>query len=195
MPSSPSPSQERERRVPPNNPRLRFLAAGASLRGRTAAFAGARRGTASVEFAFVGVALIVLVVGILHIGYCLYCQVALDYAATAVAQTFETGGNQHTLDPNSNAFKTQTVCPALQGLLNCNSVTVLNYPVSDYYNQTSYTQFSPGSAGTTMVLTLIYTVPIPTWPVLTYGGGSSMVIKSTIPYINEALPTTSSSGS
>ena len=163
------------------------------LFGRTRA---SRRGTAAVEFAIVAPALMMLLAGFLHIGYCVYAQSVLDFAAAAVARKFQTGGNQSTtgnstsgggaFNPNDANFKANTVCPALNGLLDCTAVEVLNYPVTDYQSTTSNTNPDPGGSKTTMMLKLVYTTSIPTWPVLAGTGSSSPYrVTATIPYVNE----------
>ena len=157
------------------------------LRARvpTRGFAASRRGAAAVEFALVANALMMLVAAMVHIGFCLYAQSILDQAALNLATQFQTGQNSNTTDPNNAVFKSNTVCPALMGLLDCAAVKVVNYPVTDYLSGGG-TTFNPGGSKSTMLLQLVYTVPIPTWPVLAgQGSPSPLLITASVPYVNE----------
>lgn len=148
----------------------------------------AQRGTVAIEFAFVGLALMGIVIGVLHIGFALYAQSVLDQATAAIARDFQHNTTRDSTDPNSSGIKTVSICPALHGMLDCNAISVVNYPVSDFYNQVSNVPFSPGGSKSLMLLKLIYTAPIPAWPVLNgLGSGSAnpLLITATVPYVNE----------
>lgn len=155
-----------------------------------------RRGTAAVEFAIVAPAFLMLLVGFLQVAFCVYAQSVLDFAAASVARQFQTGGNQSAtgsgtaggggFNPNDANFKANNVCPALNGLLDCTAVQVLNYPVNDYQSTTSNTNPNPGGSKTTMILKLVYTTSVPTWPVLAGTGSSNpFQVTAIIPYVNE----------
>lgn len=154
---------------------------------RTAHNLGAcRRGTVAIEFAFVGSALLALVVGILHIGFLLYAQTVLDFAGASLARTFQTGTIRSVPDITDNSFRTISICPALRNLLDCSAVSVVTYPVSDFSGQSS--SYSAGGPKSLMVVKLTYTSPIPSWPVLNGLGSNTtgpMLLTSTIPYVNE----------
>ena len=138
----------------------------------------------AIEFAIVGLAFVMLLVGTFYIGFCLYAQSVLDQATVATATLFQADKNHALGDPTTNSVKSQSVCPQLQGLLDCQAINVLNYPVSDYQTGNAVTTYNPGGSKSTMVLTLQYKVSFPTWPVLA-GSSSPMVISSTVPYVNE----------
>lgn len=140
-----------------------------------------RRGVVAVEFAFVSIALMMLLMGIIHIGYCLYVQSVLDYAAAGVAIQIETTGN----DPNATGFQTSTVCPPMQGLLDCSKVRMALFPVQDFQTLVTPAVNSQGTSRSLMMLRLSYDVPIPTWPVLSLTGGSAFTVTANVPFVNE----------
>ena len=159
-----------------------------SDKGTIRGLGAARRGTVAIEFAFVGLALMGIMVGVLHIGFALYAQSVLDQAAAVIARDFQHDKARDNTDPNSSAIKSVSICPALKGMLDCDAVTVVNYPVSDFYNQISNVPFNPGGSKSLMLLKLQYTAPIPGWPVLNaMGSGSSnpLLITASVPYVNE----------
>ena len=162
-------------------PRAR-LPAGRCPTGRPAGHLWAdRRGVAVVEFAFVSIALMMLVMGILHIGFCLFVQSVLDQAAALIAIQIETTGN----DPNAKDFQATTICPSMNGLLDCTKVRVALYSVDSFQTLSPPKVNSAGLSRSLMMLTLSYDVPIPTWPVLALTGGNALTVSANVPFVNE----------
>lgn len=148
----------------------------------------ARRGVVAIEFAFIGTALLGMVIGVCHIAFNLYAQSVLDFAGASLARTFQTGTVRNIADINDASFRTLSICPALHNLLDCSAVIVTTYPVVDYTAQSSSVKYNPGGPKSLMVVKLTYTSWIPSWPVLNgLGSGKAdpMKITSRIPYVNE----------
>lgn len=153
-------------------------------------FGACKRGVFALEFAFVSVALLGLVMGILHIGFTLYAQSVLDFAGASLARSFQTGTIRNVTNIQDNTFRSISICPALNNLLDCNSVSVIAYPVTDFSQMSSGSVYNAGASGKPMVLRLTYKSWIPSWPVLNgLGSGTAapMLITTTIPYVNEFI--------
>ncbi len=131
------------------------------------------RGTTSMEFAIVCVPFLMFVLFLFEIGVDFYLQLALDYAVQQGARRLQTGAGNAA--PSAAAFKTDCLCPAVAGFLNCSQISINVYPLTtaDYYANgragagsvpllngklsTSSWSFAAGSATTLMFLQAIYT--------------------------------------
>jgi Flp pilus assembly protein TadG len=113
----------------------------------------ARRASVSVEFAILSVPLTALVLGTMELGYALFVQEVLDYAVETAARSVQVGLATGKSGENSAAFIAASVCPNLNGLLDCtqNQLIVGVAPVSagsNYYtNSNIITMANAASAG------------------------------------------------
>ena len=125
------------------------------------------RGGAALEFAIVAVPFMTFLLVLFQVGLDFYYQTALDFAVAHGARAVQTGAAQ--AEVSADSFKKDYVCPAVQGLLNCPSITVtaqLVLPTSDYYQ----TQFpSPLNAAGVVSLST-YTSHFP------LGGPNSLML-------------------
>ncbi len=148
-----------------------------------------------------------------ELGVDFYLQLALDYAVQQGARKLQTGaGNAAT---TANAFKTDCMCPAVAGFLNCSQISITVYPLSaaDYYVNgqagagnvplsngklsTASWAFNSGGASTLMFLQAIYTSASVVGSLVpgmstSSSAGQVRVTTSSIGFINEAFtpPTT-----
>ena len=110
-----------------------------------------RSGTTAVEFALVAVPFLIMVLGIMEIGYDLYVQVALDNAVQTAARSVQVGSVKGASGETSAQFVTSAVCPALSPGLDCALLTVGVKTIpggSNYYsNPTPLTLAAASSAG------------------------------------------------
>ena len=143
-----------------------------------------RRGAAALEYAFVGLACMTLLMGILQIGFCLYAKSALNYVAAATARELQTGKAKTAAAAGLPNLTAVTICSAMAGWLDCNAVTVVLYPVHDYLPGSSG-PYNPGISKSLMLLRLTYTTPIPTWPLLVGTGGGPLLLTASVPFVNE----------
>lgn len=144
-----------------------------------------RRGALAVEFALVSMAFVMLVVGIMQVGFCLYAKVVLDHAAAAMSRQLQTGTAKATAAAGIATFASVTVCGALQGLLDCGLVSVTLYPVPDYLTGGGNVPFNPGVSKSLMLLTITYTSPLPTWPLQVGSGATPLRFTASVPFVNE----------
>jgi Flp pilus assembly protein TadG len=131
----------------------------AAWRGRSAT-----AGMVTLEFALIGFGFIGLLTLMMEMGFLLYAQTALDYAAREAARSMGTG---QATPSNQTGFQSVVVCPFLSPLLSCNGVTVVLQPVTNF--QTAMTTvpaspFAAGVSGSLMLLQVTYTSTIPLWP-------------------------------
>ena len=143
-----------------------------------------RCGAAALEYAFVGLACMTLLMGILQIGYCLYAKAALNYVAAVTARQLQTGRARTAAAAGLPNFTAVTICSAMAGWLDCTAVSVVLYPVSNYLPGNSG-PFDPGISKSLMLLRLTYTTPIPTWPLLVGAGGGPLLLTASVPFVNE----------
>lgn len=144
------------------------------------------RATVAVEFALVAMAFTILVVGMLHIGFCLYAKVVLDNAAATMSRQLQTGVAKDAAAAGKQNFVASTVCGALRGLLDCNLVSVTLYPVADFLNGNSHPPaFDPGVSKSLMLLTVTYTSPLPTWPLQVGADAAPLLFTTMVPFVNE----------
>lgn len=156
-------------------------AGGTGLRAAAGRLRTDRGGVVALEFAFVSVALMMIVMGTMHIGFCLYVQSVLDQAAALIAIQAETTGG----DPTAAGYQDGTVCPSIAGLLDCSKVRVALFPVASYQDIAVPSVSNAGGSRSLMLLQLSYDVPIPTWPVLALTGGSALTVVANVPFVNE----------
>ncbi len=102
-----------------------------------------RRAAVALEFTVASLGFLALLLACLETGYDLYVQEAMDDAVNTAARLVFTGQK---IGPYSAAqFISQALCPAVQGLLVCEnlSVNVVPVPGGDYYS------FTPPAFGAT----------------------------------------------
>ena len=81
------------------------------------------RGAVALEFGFVVIPLVLLLVGIFQIGYAYYVAASLDQASNAGARAIMTGAVS-TLGLSASQFTQTYICPQLTSNFNCNSVAI-----------------------------------------------------------------------
>jgi hypothetical protein len=136
----------------------------------------AQAGSVAVEFALIGPTFLGLVLVVLQLGFLLFAQTALDYAAKEAARQLQTGVAR-TDSASETGFRSLVFCPILGVFLDCSRVVISVEPVSDYHAQSTQTppmlngQINPaalgydaGQSGNLMLLRAYYTPGIPTWP-------------------------------
>ena len=150
-----------------------------------------RRGAAAIEFATVGTALIALLLFTLYLGFRLYAQVAIDYAAARAARLLSVDATQSRTGSVAS-FQAGTLCPLLAPFLDCSQVKVALWPVTDYFagaappgnGQT----FAPGQGGSLMMLRVTYALPDFGWPAPDGSGSTAMagiLVTGAYPFLNE----------
>jgi Flp pilus assembly protein TadG len=109
----------------------------------------ARGGTTALEFAILSLPFWLFTLFLFELGFDFYVQLALDYAVQQGARTLQTGAGSAAT--SATTFKTDCVCPAVAGFLNCAQITLTAYPVStaDFYtNATAGGGYAPVTGGT-----------------------------------------------
>lgn len=148
-----------------------------------------RGGAVALEFGIIGLAFFGLVLFTISLGFRLYVQVALDYAASRAARLLAVNTNQ-SLSQNATNFQSVTFCPNL--FLPCAGLRISLVSVTDYRNATPDTgsgtpPFSPGQSGSLMLLRVTYNLPPLGWPSPTGGPtvGFGPTVSASYPYQNE----------
>jgi TadE-like protein len=149
-----------------------------------------RRGAVAIEFGFVVIPLVLLMMGIFQIGYSYYVAAGLDQASNAGARAIMTGAVA-TTGLSASQFTQTYICPQLPASFDCSSVvinvvTVLKAPPpanrpgslgpipSAYYNYvnvaqnallvpqltTSQNLFCPGAGYDLILLQVLYPTPM-----------------------------------
>ncbi|HEX2941582.1 MAG TPA: TadE/TadG family type IV pilus assembly protein [Rhodopila sp.] len=137
----------------------------------------ARSGTVALEFALIMTAFFGLTLLILQLGFVLYAQTAMDYAAREAARQMQTGQANPT---SRSGFQSVVFCPFLAAFLNCANVQIVLQPVTSFQAATTpAAPFNAGSAGSLMLLQATYTTGLPVWPL------NVMTIVGTAAYQNE----------
>ena len=182
-----------------------------SLPHHLRALAPARGGTAALEFALVAPILVLMQIFLIEMGLDLFAQETLDYGLQTAARSVQIGQAQNA--GSAAAFKAVYVCPALNGLLDCNAISInLVTVVGDYYNNavvgavplnaaglldTTRYKFCPGQPNALMIAEAVYTAPtvlgrlIPAMATPTAGGQVHVTLSSAA-FINENFPVTAS---
>lgn len=138
---------------------------------------GSRSGTTTLEFALIAMPLFGFLLMILQMGFILYAQSALDYAAMATARQMQTG---QATPANQSAFRSAVFCPNLAAFLNCANVALALEPVTSFQNVTTPTSsYAAGGANSLMLLRATYTTGLPIWPL------NVLTIVGTAAYLNE----------
>jgi Flp pilus assembly protein TadG len=178
----------------------------ATLRRRaTAASRGSllrsRCGATALEFALVAPPFLILVFGVMEIGYDLFVQGALSAAVQQAARSVQTGAVQGTSGETSAQFVAAAVCPAVGGRLTCAQIVAGVKPVPSGYNY--YSNPSPltlagaaggavctGVGGQTMLIQAWYLGPtfagllIPSFST-TYNGSVVHITSASAGFVNE----------
>lgn len=136
-------------------------------------FRSARSGATAVEFALIAPIFFALLIAILQVGIAFFAEQALQSAAVAASRLVLTGQVQ-----SSSMTQTQfvnAICPKVQTLFDCPSmmVDVRNYTTFSAANYSTPTltydangsvtnqwSFSPGTAGSIVVVRFIYQWPV-----------------------------------
>lgn len=152
-----------------------------------------RRGAAALEFAVTGAVFFGMALFVVALGFRLYVNVALDYAASRAARLLAVDSNQ-TLSSNAATFQVVTFCPLLSAFLSCSDITISLQPVTDYaggsqIGGSSPPPFNPGQGGSLMLLQVSYGGPTISWPAPDGSGTSGAFAPAAVsvgyPYQNE----------
>jgi Flp pilus assembly protein TadG len=136
-----------------------------------------RRGSVALEFALVGMAFFGLLLLILQLGFILYAQTALDYAAKQASRMMQTGQSSPT---TQTSFQSAVFCPYLSNFLNCAKVTTTLQRVTSFQSVPApSTPYDPGTTNSLMLLQATYTTGLPIWPL------NVIQIVGTAAYLNE----------
>ena len=164
-----------------------------------------RSAAAALEFAIATVPFLALLLFFFEIGLDYYYQTALDYGIAKSARQVQIGNAQSISTPQD--FKAKLLCPALLGLLDCDTINVASVTIAgapDYYHATlpSPTQngtmslsgysagFTTGSQNSPMYLQAMMQSPsliaglIPGFATPTGSGRVRLTVSSTA-FINE----------
>ena len=124
----------------------------------------AKAGVVALEFALLGPAIVGMLLLTLEMGFLLYAQTALDFAAREAARNMATG---QATAANQTGFQSLVFCSFLAPMLSCAGVTVVLQPVTNFQTamvSAPSTQFGPGVSGSLMLLQATFTPGIPLWP-------------------------------
>jgi Flp pilus assembly protein TadG len=145
-----------------------------------------KSGTVAIEFGFIAIALIPLLVGLLELGYYLFAQISLDYATASAARALLTGQVSINSGASQATFQAADFCSYLNPLISCQGVLIVLQPVTNYQTAmsgqpapTAGTTVNPGGPGSLMMLEAFYAPAIPIWPL------NITMLTSTAAYINE----------
>lgn len=139
-------------------------------------FGAARRAALPLEFALIGIGFTALVLVCAQLGFLLYVQLALDFAAREAGRQLLTG--QLTPVPaKKEDFLSIAFCPYFTRFIECAGITVSLQPVADFKTHAvSYPAvvngaanqaalgYDPGQSGSLMLLQAFYTSPLTAWP-------------------------------
>ena len=95
---------------------------------------GDRNAAAALEFAIASVPFLALLLFFFEIGLDYYYQTALDYGIAKSARQIQIGNAQRIY--TAQDFKSKLLCPALAGLLDCDTINVASVTIAgapDYY--------------------------------------------------------------
>jgi Flp pilus assembly protein TadG len=136
-------------------------------------FRTARDGATAVEFALIGPVFLALLIAVLQVGIVFFAEQALQSAAVAASRLVLTGQAQSS--SMTQAQFLNAICPSVRSLFTCSNimVDVQNYnsfsssnystPTLTYDGQGNVTNqwsFSPGAAGSIVVVRFIYQWPV-----------------------------------
>jgi Flp pilus assembly protein TadG len=162
-----------------------------------------RRGAAVLEFALVALPFLVLMLGVMEVGYDLFVQVALDAAVENAARNVKTGSVTGYSGETSAQFAAAAVCPGMSGLFSCSLLVVGVQHIASGYNY--YSNPSPmtianaasasgsvctGTGGELMLIQAWYTGPtfagllIPGFAT-TYNGSKVHLTTASAGFVNE----------
>ena len=156
-------------------------------------------GVIAVEFSFVALPFILLVVGTLEMAIMFASQSLLDGATGNASRLIRTGQLQEEGDPQA-AFA-QAVCNTAQALMNCDDlqfqvISVDDFEDADDLPDASFDEdgnledqaFDPGNENDVVLIRVVYTYNIATpmfQPLLTNMGNDKRIIMSTVVLQNE----------
>jgi Flp pilus assembly protein TadG len=136
-----------------------------TLRGYGRLLRVARRGAAALEFAFVSIPMVMLLVGTMSFAYAYYLQFVLDYALQQAVRQVQIGNV-----PGSTtvaAFTSSVMCPIFVQFASCSGLNVSVQVVQDYWNSyatvtgtTQPTAFCIGQPGALMFARATYKAPV-----------------------------------
>ena len=147
---------------------------------RLAAFASATQGAVAVEFGLIAMPFFLLLLGILFVGFMLFCSSSLDFATQKAARQIMVGTVQSG-NLSASQFRTTVVCPLLPSpMFDCTKVVVNLTTIAASAEPTAYydfvnpdnsglivppldntkTSFCPGTGGGFQVLQVLYPLPV-----------------------------------
>jgi Flp pilus assembly protein TadG len=172
-----------------------------------------RSGAVTLEFAMVALPFLVLLLGVMEVGYDLFVDAALDYAVSVAARSVQIGSVQGTSGETSATLAAAAVCPSVAGLLSCSNVIVAVAPLttgSDYYSGSGTISWSSatsssgvvctGTSGQMMMMTAWYAGPtflgslIPAFAT-TYNGNTVHLSSASAGFINQSFTGGQTTGS
>jgi Flp pilus assembly protein TadG len=180
------------------------------LARRQGGLLSARCGATAMEFAILAIPFWLFMLFLFELGCDFYVQLALDYAVQEGARALQTG--QVAPTASATVFKTDCLCPAVAGFLNCSQIALNVYPVTttDYYTNaqagagfvptssgslsTGSWSFTTGTANTPMFLQAVYTsvsIVGQLFPAMSILNGNVRVhvTTSSVGFLNEEYPT------
>ena len=104
-------------------------------------FALARRGAVAIEFALVGIPFFMLILGIMTVGFVLFCSSTLDSATQRAARQIMVGSSQNS-SLTAAQFRTNVLCPFLPTtMFDCTKVVVDLQTVTESKEPTDWYDF------------------------------------------------------
>lgn len=152
-------------------------------------FLGNRRGSTSIEFAFVLIPFLALFLGLMQVGIFYFASESLESAVEAAARSLYTGTAQTAGISSASAFRTTYMCPQtgptmLPAIIDCSKLIIDVRSASsfssanlstDFYKSTP--MFCPGAPGDIIIVRVIYPLPA-IIPVLSGSPGSPSVLRA-----------------
>lgn len=135
------------------------------IRRRLQRWRADRRGAAALEFALVGLPLVMLLIGTMSFGYVFYLQSSLDYSLQQAVRQVQIGKISGSTTVGS--FISGTMCPIFSVFASCTGLQVSVQAVTDYASSYATvtgtaqpTAFCVGQPGTLMFARATYQAPV-----------------------------------
>ena len=114
-------------------------------------FGSARQGVAAIEIGLLGLPFFMLIIGVIVVGFMMFCHSTLDYAAQRASRQIMIGTPQ-SQNMSVSTFTTQVVCPFLPSpLFDCTKVVINLKIVPETWEPTNwYTYVNADQTGLTL---------------------------------------------
>jgi Flp pilus assembly protein TadG len=136
-----------------------------TFRGQVRLFRLARQGASALEFAFVSIPLVMLLIGTMSFAYAYYLQFVLDYSLQQAVRQVQIGNVSGST--TVAAFTSSVMCPIFVQFASCTGLNVSVQVVQDYWNSystvtgtTQPTAFCIGQPGALMFARATYQAPV-----------------------------------